>query len=69
MSSVCTEYTRRCDVCQRLHYGRFSSARRAIAAARRDGWQRRAIGLGNYSWEQSDVCADCLDKMESEGTA
>ena len=67
MSVVCVAYQRRCDVCGTVHKTVCETARRTIAVTKRDGWQRRAIGLGTYSWDKSDVCPACLDNMESEG--
>lgn len=67
MSVHYATYQRKCDRCGAIHPVKCDSPRRAIAAAKRDGWQRRAIGQGNYSWDKSDVCPACLDVMESEG--
>jgi len=75
MSVHYTSYQRECDICGTIHPAACSSPRRALSAARRDGWQRvnlsplrtRKDGSTYHEgWSLSDVCAACLDAMESE---
>ena len=55
MSVVRTGYQRKCDGCGAVHEVVCSSPRRAMAAAKRDGWRRLEVVVGQreedeYIW-------------------
>jgi hypothetical protein len=74
-------YFLKCDGCGAVHKTACPSPRRARAAAKRDGWQRRKVVVGRSYYPDSDepdgkhyydviagrdFCPTCLDKMEVE---
>lgn len=54
MSVVRTGYQRKCDNCGAIHVAVCSSPRRAMAAARRDGWQRREVVVGQHEGDERE---------------
>lgn len=55
MSVVRTGYQRKCDGCKAIHHAVCSSPRRAMAAAKRDGWQRREVVVGQYEGDEREL--------------
>lgn len=73
MSVIRTGFQRGCDGCDAIHPIVCTTPRRALAAARRDGWQRRNLspwltredGSRYQHWVPlSDLCPECLDRLD-----
>lgn len=68
--SIQRTYRRRCDGCGKLHAATCETARRSLAAMKRDGWVRRNVGAvrqGEHgAWREwgpwRDFCEECKGK-------
>lgn len=55
-------YQRRCDGCNAIHHAVCGTPRRALAAARRDGWQRREVVVGQHEGDEREWRKDATGK-------
>ena len=54
MSVIRTGYQRGCDGCNAIHHAVCGNPRRALSAARQDGWQRREVVVGYYEVDERE---------------